>query len=191
MPEPQLIQRRTLVYDTYDDGDEFRIDARITDERPNATGPRRTLHDMGLVVHVRKSDRVITKVEPHMEAHPHTECPSILPKFRELEGVAVAKGFTRAVTERFAGPQGCAHLDQLARALGPVLTQAMIASGLDKADAGNTAARDTTTAFNRNTCHIWADGGVGQQKVALGWLKTLTPDTYPAPPVAWFEENVK
>ncbi|MGE0877262.1 MAG: DUF2889 domain-containing protein [Acidimicrobiia bacterium] len=193
MPEadpegPQPIQRRTLTYESWDDGDEFRIDARITDEQP-AYG--RLMHDMGFVVRVRKSDRVITSIEPHMEAHPHSECPSILPAFKQLEGVAVAKGFTREVTSRFTGPAGCAHLDQLARALGPVVTQAMIGLGMKARETGEGSAEETTSTYNRNTCHIWADGGVGQAKIKLGWLKTLHPNEYPAPPVAWFEEHAK
>ncbi len=30
-----------------------------------------------------------------------------------------------------------------------------------------------------NTCHLWAEGGIGQQKVAAGWRPAK--ETYPAP----------
>ncbi len=40
--------------------------------------------------------------------------------------------------------------------------------------------------FLQGTCHIWAAGGVGEQKLDAGWVPGTTP--YPVPPVADFLE---
>ena len=41
-----------------------------------------------------------------MHTFPHTECPVIEPAFAELEGLSVARGYTREVQTRFGGTSG-------------------------------------------------------------------------------------
>jgi hypothetical protein len=40
---------------------------------------------------------------------------------------------------------------------------------------------ETGTPWVRNTCHIWAEGGVGEQKLAAGWRPGI--GVYPSPPL--------
>ena len=84
-----------------------------------------TVHDMELRVRVRIADLTITGATAEMHAFPHTECPTIEAAFAGLEGLSVARGYTREVQARFGGPRGCTHLEHLARSLGPVVIQAV------------------------------------------------------------------
>jgi hypothetical protein len=159
-----------MEFDSYDEGDDLAVTARLRDVRPwddRLDGP---LHDMELRVRVRKADRMIVGAVASMGSFPHTECPAIEAAFRGLEGMVIGGGFLRAVAERFGGVSGCAHLDQLARALGPAVFQALMSAGLwDRRQAGGTSPVVPPGRYPVGTCHIWAEDGVAVQKLALGW----------------------
>jgi hypothetical protein len=174
------VHRRSIVVDSFDRGEEFVVVATLRDERPWHDA-RAVLHDMELRLTVRAADLTITAAEAQMRTFPHEECPLITPKFAELVGLSVTRGFTRALRERFAGVSGCQHLHELARVTGPAVFQASAArrsriraeSGAD--DSG--AMRGSLVG----TCHIWSSGGAGEQKLALGWRPGNA--AYPAPSV--------
>jgi hypothetical protein len=81
------------------------------------------------------------------------------------------------------GVLGCSHLEHLARSLGPAVIQA-VASGYSKQYADGVlpppTARPTSAPWLKNTCHIWAEGGVGEQKIALGGFPS-DAESYPVP----------
>ena len=77
-------------------------------------GPR-DVHRMELGIVVRCADLVIVDAEATMGHFPHPECPSIEDSFSELIGLSVARGYTRAVQDRFGRERGCSHLEFLAR----------------------------------------------------------------------------
>ena len=180
------IHQRTIEFEAYDDGDEVSVAARLRDDRPWATGSDgiEHVHDLTLRVVVRKEDLVIVAADAHMERFPHAECPSITPHFESLVGLRVGRGYTRAVQELFGGVAGCTHLDQLARTLGPVVVQAVTSCRARARDWGalDAPVHERPGLFARNTCHVWADGGPAEQKVAAGWCPGV--GGYPAPPVA-------
>jgi hypothetical protein len=148
------------------------VSGRLRDERPWAADSERVehVHDMDLRVTVRKDDLTITAATATMARFPHAECPSITAAFDDLVGLGISRGYTRAVQERFGGARGCTHLEQLARTIGPVVIQAMTSN----------RARDRDWQH-----HIWADGGVAEQKLAAGWRPGERAG-YPAPPVEVF-----
>jgi hypothetical protein len=161
------------------------VTARLRDDRPwaAAAGSVEHVHDMELEVEVTKADLTIVAARATMGRFPHAECPDITSAFGAMVGLRVGRGYTRAVQERFAGPAGCTHLDQMARAIGPVVVQAVTscrAMTRDWAALGDAA--NSPTFFSRNTCHVWADDGPAQRKVAAGWRPGM--GGYPAPPVA-------
>jgi len=81
--------------------------------------------------------------------------------------------------------RGCAHLHELARGLGPAAVQALIS--WHSRNRPNTGEGQTTPSPGTfNTCHVWAAGGVGEQKLAAGW-RIGRGTAYPVPPVAHFE----
>lgn len=181
-----LVHRRTVEFEAFDGGATLTVVGRLQDLRPWADGDPlpQVLHRMELRVVIRLADLVITEAEASMGDYPHQECPAIAPVFAGLVGLSVGRGYTREVQRRFAGAAGCSHLEHLARSLGPVVVQA-VASRRAKAVADGSLDEYLSADggdWMRNTCHIWADGGVGLQKLALGWRPGNS--TVPAPLLA-------
>jgi len=86
----------------------------------------------------------------------------------------VARGYTKAVQDRFGRAAGCSHLEFLARAIGPAVIQALNSSNtrhqLEHPEETPSLRRQGEgLGWLRNTCHIWSDGGVGEQLIELGW----------------------
>jgi hypothetical protein len=140
-----------------------------------------TVHDMELRVTVRAADLTITEASAEMRTFPHAECPAITEAFAGLAGLSVTRGYTREVQRRFGGPKGCSHLEQLARSLGPVVVQAVTSRRARQVAQGG--ATDLLSGgdspWARDSCHIWAEGGVADQKLDAGWRPGIGP--YPAP----------
>jgi hypothetical protein len=189
------VHRRTIEMNIFWRDDYFAVVGTLRDERPWAGGDRgpRQLHAMELGVVVRRADMVIVDAAASMETYPHAECRAIEPRFNELIGLCVARGYTSAVQERFGRERGCSHLEFLARAIGPAVIQAVPSTmhwrvemnGEDFPVAGGGSPMD----FLADSCHVWAEGGVGQQKVQLGWRPLKLE--YPAPPVAEVRRRVE
>jgi hypothetical protein len=183
------VHRRTIEFEAYDGGDSLSVTGRLRDERPWAEGSDRVehVHDMDLALTIRKDDLTITAATATMARFPHNECPSITDAFGQLVGLNIGRGYTRAVQERFGGVKGCTHLEQLARTIGPVVIQAMTSIRARDRDWQHLDAAPSArpTLFPRNTCHIWAEGGIAEQKLAAGWRPGERAG-YPAPPVEVF-----
>jgi hypothetical protein len=136
---------------------------------------------MELEIDVRKDDLVIIRSEARMMQFPHVECPDITPKFGELVGVNIGRGYNRAVQERFLGVAGCSHLEHMARTLGPAVVQATQSARAHQRVMSDDLPREiTVTPFMRNTCHVWRDDGPAQQKLEAGWRPGLTSNPVPS-----------
>jgi len=156
---------------------------RLTDERP-AMGTVHVIHDMHLDLTVRLTDSVIVAADARMESFPHAECPFITPAFGNLVGMSVARGYSSSLRQALGGVSGCAHLYELARAMGAALLQgraAFTSARNENAGAQNLLPASALLAL-RGTCHVWAPSRVGEQKLAAGWRPSSTE--YPAPPLA-------
>ncbi len=179
------LHRRSLEFEAFDMGSDLLVVGRLSDARPWAEerSDVGTVHDMELRVTVGLDDMVVTEAVAHMHAFPHSECPMIEAAFAGLAGLSVSRGFTRQVQERLGGPRGCSHLEQLARALGPVVIQAVTSRRALAVSRGET--RDLISGVSSpwavNSCHIWAEGGVAEQKLAAGWRPGVGP--YPSLPL--------
>jgi hypothetical protein len=189
---PVPVHRRSIEYEAFDAGDSLTVVGRLQDSRPWAEAPAvERVHDMELRVTVRMADFTITDAEAEMYTFPHAECPAIVEAFRGLVGLNVARGYTRAVQHKFGGVSGCTHLEHLARSLGPVVVQAAT-SHLARARASGTMDEGSSDLGSsrlaiRNTCHVWAEDGVAEQKLALGWQPGT--DSYPAPALVHFTKQ--
>jgi DUF2889 family protein len=197
--EPPL-HRRTIEMNVFEREGYHVVIGTLHDQRPWATGvlgPRH-LHQMELGIVVRRSDLVIVDAQANMHTFPHAECPTIESSFTDLIGLSVSRGYSSAVQARFGRERGCSHLEFLARALGPVVIQAITssasmriekengssdtASGAESGTASVGGRAEPVLAWMTNTCHVWAEDGAGMQKVAAGWRPGLVPE-YPAPSV--------
>ena len=185
------LHRRSIDYRVHEVDDDLVVVGRLTDTRPWAEGGTAvaTVHDMELRVRVRRSDLTIIGATAEMHTFPHTECPMIEEAFAGLVGLSVARGYTREVQARFGGPRGCTHLEHLARSLGPVVIQAVTSGRALAVSRGESedllsAAGTTGSPWARDSCHIWAEGGIADQKLAAGWRPGVGP--YPSPALVTF-----
>ncbi len=184
------VHRRALDYQVFDQGQALTVVGTLRDTRPWAVGSEvSVVHDMELQVSVRIDDLTITEAQAHMHQFPHTECPGIVAAFAGLVGISVARGYTRQVQQRFGGPKGCTHLEQLARSLGPVIVQGVTsrrAQAMSRGEVDDLLA-DTGSPWARDSCHIWATDGIAEQKLAAGWRPGA--GAYPSPALAWFRST--
>jgi hypothetical protein len=185
------LHRRSIDYRAYSDGADLVVVGHLTDSRPWAEDGSAvaTVHDMELRVRVRTSDLTITGATAEMFTFPHTECPTIEAAFAGLVGLNVARGYTRAVQALFGGPRGCTHLEHLARSLGPAVIQSVTSRRALSVSQGESAdllsgAGGTGSPWARNSCHIWAEDGIADQKLAAGWRPGT--GSYPSPALVTF-----
>jgi hypothetical protein len=176
--------RRTITVESFDDEDDhaFTVVGRLVDERPWATEQTQipVLHEMSLVLKVDRASMTILDAEAKMHHFPHEECATIEPAFRRLVGLSVTRGYNRAVQDRLGRQLGCSHLEFLARAMGPAVIQSM-ASSASRAGRNFTSQPDrpSPVGWLENTCHLWATGGIGAEKMAMGWRPGII--RYPTP----------
>jgi hypothetical protein len=183
--DPVPLHRRTIEFEAFDGGETLVVVGKLRDSRPWADGRDAVaqVHDMELRVTVQIDDMTIIESVAEMHTFPHAECPAIVPAFAGLVGLSVARGYTREVQTRFGGPKGCTHLEQLARSLGPLVVQAVTSRRAQSVNRGDSVDLLSAGAspWARNSCHIWAEGGVADQKLAAGWRPGRGP--YPSLPL--------
>jgi hypothetical protein len=126
---------------------------------------------------------VITTAEAGMGSFPHAECPFVAPAFAQLEGLSVRRGFTKELRQRLGGVSGCAHLGELARAMGPAIVRTSAASRHRQTVQGDPGAGPAPLPLG--SCHVWAADGPGVRKMEAGWVPGTVP--FPVPPVAHFK----
>jgi hypothetical protein len=174
--DEEPVHRRTIALEVFEHDEHFVVVGTLHDQRPWSSGTHgpRDLHFMELALLVRRADMTIVDAAADMRTFPHAECTDIEPRFHELVGLSVARGYTNAVQERFGRERGCSHLEFLARAIGPAVVQAVTSSAARHVErTGVYPNAGAGLAFLANTCHVWIEDGPGAQKIALGWRPGL------------------
>ena len=185
VPEPPAppagaVHRRSIIMDSYArDEEHVTVIGRLTDQIPWAEPGQQRIHDMTLRVTVRLSDLVITEADAGMDSFPHTECPLIAPAFARLAGLSVRRGFTRELRQRLGGVSGCAHLGELARAIGPAVVRTA-SERVAYARRDQPAESAGAVALPLGSCHIWAPDGAGPRKIEAGWVPGSVDRPVPA-----------
>ena len=158
----QPVHVRTIRVEAIEAGPgEVEVTGTLLDERPRGQvrwegdDGARIIHDMTVTLRVHYPDFVITEARAEMAAYPYTICPEALPPVEQLVGLSVARGFVRAVQERFGRERGCSHLTALILAMAPVVKQGAGAAFRGERDAP-TSADDL---WFINTCHAWRGDG--------------------------------
>jgi hypothetical protein len=185
------VHRRTIGIEVFVRDEHFVVVGTLTDVRPWASGTLgpRELHTMELAIVVRRADLMIVDAAADMKTFPHAECTDIEPRFSELIGLSVARGYTSAVQERFGRERGCSHLEFLARAIGPAVIQSVTSAAAQQFENGDSyPGGDRALSFLSNTCHVFIDDGPGVQKIAIGWRPGMFG--YPAPTVAEIRRRI-
>jgi hypothetical protein len=169
-----LVHRRSVSIEVFDDGDLLELDCRLMDERPwtnDAPENQPVVHHMRLRIKVEKATSMITAADAQMLMQPHVECKDILGDYQGLVGISVARGYNKAIQERFGRERGCSHFEFMAKAIGTAVLQGIL-SAARREDwlAGNEfELPDNADAILLNTCHVWTEDGTGFAKRALGW----------------------
>jgi len=177
------LHRRSIIMDSYPlDDEHVTVAGRLTDVEPWGGPGHEVIHDMTLTVTVRLADLVIISAEAGLGSFPHAECPLIAPAFAQLVGLSVRRGFTKELRQRLGGVSGCAHLGELARAMGPAVMRTVAASRHKRATEGEPGPGPAPLPLG--TCHVWAADGPGVRKIEAGWVPGTVP--FPVPPVADF-----
>ncbi len=172
MTDSIATHRRTITIESFDVEGGFEIRGTLVDERPWADGNDvvHTLHSMGLTLRIDRATLTVVDARAEMTSFPHEECRTIEPAFRELIGVSITRGYNKAVQEKLGRQLGCSHLEFLARAIGPAAIQTMASSASRRGEqfVSNDDGPSPSTWLT-NTCHLWAEGGIGAEKMKLGW----------------------
>jgi hypothetical protein len=185
------VHRRTIEIEVFVRDQHLVVIGTLADVRPWASGEfgPRELHRMELAIVVRRSDLMFTDAVADMQTFPHAECTDIEPKFSELIGLSVARGYTSAVQERFGRERGCSHLEFLARAVGPAVVQSVTSAAAQQFENGEGyPGGERALGFLTNTCHVFIEDGPGSQKIAIGWRPGMFG--YPAPTVAEIRRRI-
>lgn len=156
---------------------EIRMVGEVHDTKPDGLTPDDPdpldVHRMTLIVDVHIPDLTITSCRAEMQTHPNEECPTIVEAYEQVVGLSIARGFTHAVRERLGGPRACTHLTMLLQAMAPVAWQGLFGYPEDFAfpEIGSDEERrwmEMGVQINRNTCHMFTEGGIMDQRVAAG-----------------------
>ena len=167
----KLHTRAYEIESLLEDDEHFRLVGHLRDVKPDGlwsisdTEPM-TIHHMQLEIVIHAATLTITDVDVFMHVHPQTYCPDALPKYDQLIGLAIARGFTSKVKELFGGPRACTHIGALINAMAPVAIQSMWSFGaIQRERSGraneplNDAERRADHLRNLNTCHVWSTDG--------------------------------
>jgi len=140
------------------------------------------IHQMQIELRVSTPGLVIELARVEFPTHPHTGCPLIASAYRKLEGLSIARGFNARIRELFGGERGCTHTNALLQALAPAVVQATwslsVRESRDRGERRNEAPPEELErriAGNRNTCHVWADGGTHSEKLRRGDTSEFPP----------------
>jgi hypothetical protein len=136
------------------------------------------IHHMVIEMRISYPMLEITYASAELKEFPHHECPGIAPKYKMLEGLSIARGFTHKVRELFGGPRGCTHTTALLQAMAPVAIQCgwsmqmlkaqeILASGKELPSEPS-EARKMAYKMNLNTCHIWDEHGDHVRRIEEG-----------------------
>ena len=100
-----------------------------TKAKPFTTGgktwqPGEAIHDMWVRLTVN-NELVIQDIEVAMDAHPHPECPLVVPPMNALIGARLGKGWRKAIQTHLGGIQGCTHLRELLNSMATAAFQSI------------------------------------------------------------------
>lgn len=71
-------------------------------------------HLIRLNIHIDPETKAIINSKSEFASHPHTACPVVALKAKQLIGLKIERGITKLISQRIGGSEGCIHLRELA-----------------------------------------------------------------------------
>jgi hypothetical protein len=151
----QLLHRRDITIEGYRRCDGlWDVEGRLLDRRTETArwpGGERAggepIHSMTLCLTVDATG-LIVDVDAQTAATPYTGfCPTITPRYKQLVGLRIGRGFRHQALRLLAGTQGCTHLTELLGAL---------ATGVIQTLAGERESDPDARPFQLEGCHVFA-----------------------------------
>ena len=159
----KLVHTRDISMRTFDLGNHsILVEGSLVDRRygPQQEEPSEgseLVHHMVVRLTVKGPGMVIERAEAEMPHHPREECPEVLPRIRDLEGLEIATGYSMKVKKAIGRVKGCAHLTSLVIAMGESAVQGYWAAYIEK--QGRAGLREDIIKRFINTCHLWKEDG--------------------------------
>jgi len=170
VPRRPLHQRRIDLQGFVREDGLFEIEAALLDTKAVDYAILSGLRRAGEPVHRMRIRLVFDRrfqvhgLQALTEASPYPgACEQIAPDYSALAGCNLFDGFRRAVTERFGGIQGCAHLTELLFALPTVALQTL--ATLVREDEGE------AQPYQLDRCHALALDGAVVRRYYPRWHK--------------------
>lgn len=155
----------------------FDIEGRIVDTKPYRFENRdrggwieadEALHDMSIRLTINERMEVVD-AEGVIDSSPYHHCKSVVEVTKNLVGLRIAPGWTKASKAAMGASRGCTHLTEL---LGPVATTAFQTMHSEKVRGGDKGWLKKPEAF-LNTCYSLSSNS---PVVEVHW-----PDHYTGP----------
>ncbi|MFM1855311.1 MAG: hypothetical protein RLZ83_620 [Pseudomonadota bacterium] len=194
-PERRLKHRRTLEVEVHARPDHlWEVEALLTDVKTTDAPMSEGVRKAGTPIHQLRLRLLVNARLDVLQAGSRSEwtpypahCPEHGDAYAALEGLNLAGGFRRAVSERLSGVRGCTHLTELAQILPTAVIQGMVGETIDPR-----GTHDTTPPFQLDRCHALRTDGEAVRLHYPRWhrqprAKLDTDNATPAPGVAGAE----
>ncbi len=121
-------------------------------------------HLIRLNIHIEPNTKEITNAKSEFANHPHTLCPFVAQKAKQLIGLKVERGITRMISQRIGGSEGCIHLRELT--LETINFAATTLIGYDEGFGlmsrdfnllNETEKTDISRHLLKNSCYVYKD----------------------------------
>jgi hypothetical protein len=163
-PDRRLEHRRTLEVQVYSRPDQlWEVEAILTDVKAREAPVGGGVRPAGTPIHRLRLHLLINAGLDILQAGSQSEwtpypahCPAHGDAYAALEGLNLARGFRRAVTERLGGVRACTHLTELAQVLPTAVIQGMVGQTIDPR-----GSHSDQPPFQLDRCHaLRTDGEV-------------------------------
>jgi len=163
---PREVAARHIEMRTIEKNDEtLIIQGELRDDRfMDFTGfegnriPAGRFHTIRARLTVALSTMRIEDIDVEFQDVPHHECRELRETYRQLIGLSIASGFTRAILQRVGGTKGCAHLTHLIITMGPAFVQAAF-TYQTRAEAPTPPTAEQVQKYFVDTCSVWRAEG--------------------------------
>jgi hypothetical protein len=166
----ERIHTRSIRIETFSvDEDRVLVEGTLEDTRLQpiytiAKQRRKAGKVHGMVVRFLLGDMPtkILDAEAEMPTVPSEGCREAIDSVKELIGLPIVYGFTKAAKDRLGGTEGCNHLSSLMLTMGSVAVQGMAANRGRTPPAPE--AREMMLEYVRNSCCVWREDGEHYKK---------------------------